>query len=312
MKKITLLLFIISLNLFSQDLKKVDKIIYSYHSITSAEQLAKRIDYDFKTDIEKIRAVYTWLTLNIKYDFSKSGLLTAPQLFFSSSEIDLKYRLKWAENNLVSKTISSKKSVCYGIAITFKKVCDLLKIQNELIKGYSRTLTNEISFIVKNKNHIWNAVKINQEWLFFDATYGLEGNNDSKPDYFYFNIKKEELNLTHYPSKLKWIEYFNQNSLKYFCYQPIYFGEYFKHKIELLQPKLGEIKMNTHKIILEFKNINSTTDVSYRFEEFKYRQKPQITYNNSMAKIAIETPKKNTNLYIYFNGKSALAYRVSK
>ena len=70
--------------------------------------------------------------------------------------------------------------------------------------------------------------------------------------------------------------------------------------------------MNTHKIILKFKNIDSTTDVSYKFEEFKYRQKPQITYNNSIAQIAIEPPKKNTNLYIYFNGKSALAYRVSK
>ena len=57
MKKITLLLFIFSFNLFSQDLKKVDKIIYSYHSITSAEQLAKRIDYDFKTDLEKLKGI---------------------------------------------------------------------------------------------------------------------------------------------------------------------------------------------------------------------------------------------------------------
>lgn len=312
MKKLTLLFLLLSLNLFSQDFKKVDKIIYSYHSINSAEQLAKRIDYDFKTDIEKIRALYTWLTLNLKYDYSKSDLLTAPQLLVYSGEKDLKHRLKWIENNLVSKTIKSKKALCYGVAITFKKVCDLLNIKNELIKGYARTLTNEINFVAKNKNHIWNAVRINQDWLFIDATFGLSENNNSKPDYFYFNIKKEKLNLTHYPSKLKWVEYFNQNSLKSFCYQPIYFGAYLKDKVELLQPRKGEIKMNTPKITLNFKNIDSTTEVSYRFEEFDYRKIPQIKYENSNANIIIDNPKKDTNLYIYFNGKSALAYKISK
>jgi len=313
MKKITLLLFIFTFNLFSQDLSKVDKIIYSYHSINSAEQLAKRIDYDFETDIEKIRALYTWLTLNIKYDHIKSDLLTAPQLLTYTSEIDLKHRLRWIENNLVTKTITTKKSVCYGIAITFKKVCNLLKIENELIKGYSRTLTKEINYVPKNKNHIWNAVKIKNKWLFFDATFGLKGQFlNSKPNYFYFAVNKEKLNLTHYVSNSKWVEFLNPKSLKSFCDQPIYMEAYFSHKVQLLKPTTGRIKRNKEKINIKIKNIDSNIEVLYKFDGYHYCKKPKITYENSIANIIINNPKKDTNLYIYFNGKSALAYKISK
>ncbi|KGL62801.1 transglutaminase domain-containing protein [Polaribacter sp. Hel1_85] len=313
MKKLIFLILFLSLNISSQDLKKVDLIIYSYHSITSAEQLAKRIDYDFNTDIEKIRALYTWLTLNIQYDYSVSTNIKSPEIIIHNGEIDLKYRLRWIENNLVSKTISTKKSVCYGIAITFKKVCDLLNLESELIKGYTRTLNNEINYIPKNKNHIWNAVKINEKWVIVDATYGLKRNaKNSKPNYYYFDIEKEKLNLTHFTSNPKWINYLNQKKLKNFCYQPIFSDAYFKYNVELIEPLKGKITSEREKIILKIRNIKPETEISYKFEESLYRQIPTVKSKNYTTNIVIDNPKKNTNLYIYLDGEYALSYKITK
>ena len=76
MKKIALifLMFYFTLNLFSQDLERVDKIIVSYQQPKSVKELANRINYDFKTKIEKIRAIYTWIALNIEYITSSSEI----------------------------------------------------------------------------------------------------------------------------------------------------------------------------------------------------------------------------------------------
>jgi transglutaminase/protease-like cytokinesis protein 3 len=311
MKKIFFILLICSFPIQSQDLEKVDLIINSYQQIASVEELAEKINKDFKTDRDKVRAIFSWITLNIKYDeiSTQTNLIKAPEIYLYFNEDDLKRRTQLANDEIVSKTIKSKRAVCDGIALTIQKLCDLLSIENELIKGFARTLISEINYIPKNKNHVWNAIKINEKWIFMDATFGLATYN-SKPDYFYFDIKKEELNLTHYPSKGKWVNYFNQKSLKSFCYQPIYMGAYFSQEIKLIEPRIGVIKSTNKKIIFKFKNIDSATEVLYNFEDFNKAKKPHITYKNSTAHFTINNPKRNTNLYIYFNGKSALAYKI--
>ena len=63
MKKYTLLLLLFPFIISAQDFTMVDNVVKSaYKNVTSIENLAKRIDYDFKTDVEKTRAVFTWLT----------------------------------------------------------------------------------------------------------------------------------------------------------------------------------------------------------------------------------------------------------
>lgn len=316
MKKILLLLFLTTTITFSQKLEKVNKIIYSYKSILSAEELAKKIDSDFKTNLEKIRAIYTWLALNIKYDKETTTLLEAPKYYIYSNEYDLAYRLKRVNNELVSKTITDKKAVCTGYALTFKKLCNLLKIENELIKGYVKTETYEINYIPKNKNHVWNAVKIDGTWLLVDVTYGAgySINNvwHSKPNYFYFNVDKESLRLTHYPSDSKWMQFFRRKPLNQFCNQPIYNYAFFNNGAELITPKKGEIEVFENKITIKVKNINFKTGILYSFEKSIGAKKPQIRHLDSITSITIKIPPEKKKLYIYFNGESALAYKIKR
>lgn len=315
MKKIMLIVFLISYNLFSQDLIKVDKIVLAYPKITSVEQLVKRIDSDFKTKLEKARATYTWLALNIKYYKKTSPLLDAPTINYYTDKEDEKRRIKKLNEALISKTITSKRAICKGYAYTFKKVCDLLKIENQLILGYVKYSVNKIGFIPKKKNHLWNAIKINNKWLFLDATWGTsnisEGLLHSRFNDDYFNISLNLLNTTHFPKDKFWLDFTNQKELTVFCRQPFYNKGLFQENAKVLSPKEGEIIIEESNIIqLKIKDLNSKTEVLYSYGLKGEIKKADLNFSNSIANISVKSPKEDANLNIYFNNKLAIQYKV--
>ncbi len=315
MKKAILLFFLISNTINAQNLKAVDKIVYSYSSIDSVEELAKRIDYDFKTDLEKTRAAYTWLALNIEYYKKYSNVLEAPKFYIFTDKEDQIRRLKREKDQLVHKTIASKKAICKGYAYTFQKICGLLRIENKLIYGYVRSSVSEIGYIPSRKNHVWNTIKINNKWLFVDVTWGVNNKTNgiwhSKFNEKYFDISKEEINLTHFPSKQIWLDHLNQKPLDDFCLQPIRTGVFLSSNSKIIAPKKGEIIIkNDKKIQLKIEGINLKTKVLYRFGDLGITKIPQKDYENSMVTFTFENPDKSSDLNIYFDGQLALRYKV--
>lgn len=322
MKKTTIvsLFFILFSNyIFSQTenekLKNVDKIIRSYHNILSIEELAKRIDYDFNSEIEKARAIYTWLAINIEYDDIKIFDVYSPEVHVVFNESDYKRRLNIEKNNITIKAFKKKKGVCKEYAYLFEKICNLLHIKNELIYGYTRTNRFEIGVIPKNKNHIWNAVYINKQWLLIDITFGsgylYKDVWQKKLNVNYFNISKNKMRLTHYPNSNFWVSFLNQKPLKDFCNQPIISSGYINKNTKIISPINGEIKTrNRSQIKLRFKDLPTTTKVYYLYNDNKYLTETVRTNNNSISNIKLPKPSKNSSLKIYFNNELALEYNV--
>jgi transglutaminase/protease-like cytokinesis protein 3 len=106
-------------------------------------------------------------------------------------------------------------------------------------------------------NHVWKAFKIAEKWILIDATYGVEPpiNNVwlSKPIYFYFNIQKESLRLTHYPRTYKWIQFFPKKPGRQFCNQPIYKTAFFNNGSALMTPTKREIEAFGNEITSKVK-----------------------------------------------------------
>lgn len=317
MKKTALFLLILFLNTnsFSQKLKKVDKIIFSYMKAKSIEGLAKRIDYDFDTEIEKVRAIYTWIALNIEYDMYSERLLKTPEFIIYSSGFDLERAKKQKEQYLINKAFKNRKGVCHENALLFNKLCNLINIKNELIYGYSKSSVDYIGIIPKNKNHVWNAVKIKTDWLLFDVTYGsgYVYNNvwQRKVNLEYFNIKKEKLRLTHFPAKKYWQLFLKQKPLNVFCYEPFYENAFLKYKIEILGPKIGEIKVNTNnRIHLKIKKPEDINNIKYSFSYDDKIRIPLIKNKKHFTDVYFKNPNKDTNLYIYIENELALSYKI--
>ena len=314
MEKITLLFFIFSLNLFTQDLNKVDQIIKSYHSVNSIEELAKSIDYNFKTDLEKLKAIYTWTALNIEYYEEKTLLLKAPRVIVYTDESDLKRREIRKNKKLILDVFTTRKAVCKGYALLVKKMCDLLNLENELIKGYARVNTNDIEYLPKEKNHVWNAVKLDNKWIFMDVTFGsaylINENWKTKLNY-YFNIPLKNLQKTHYPSEKKWLDLMQQNSLKQFSYTPVFSNPFFISKAKLLFPLNGKISIDKRKkIVLNLKGIESSTKILYSYNKGINTKKPVIYNTSNYQQIIMNSPNDDSDLNIYFNNELALQYRV--
>lgn len=321
-KNLLTLLFLasFSFNLYSQNqeevLKKVDKIIYSYHSIESIEDLAKSIDYDFKTDIEKIRALYTWLALNIKYNYNSSLFVNIPDVYVVFDNQDYLRRLKIEKEKLIINAFKNKKGVCKEYAYMFQKVCNLLNIKNELIFGFTRSPDFQIGSIPENKNHVWNAVNINNQWMFFDVTFGAgyiykdiwqkEFNAD------YFNISNKKLRLTHYPSDHFWYKFINQKPLIEFCNLPKINDGFIRYNAKIITPRNGNINVKKHDDIkLTFKDLPKTTKVYYKYnDEFYLKETKIIPNKNSIVSIKLPKPKTNSKLKIFFNKQLALEYNI--
>ena len=318
-RKILLLFLILSttiINSQNSSLKKVDRIVRSYKNIQSIEQLAKKINNDFFTPIQKARAAYTWVASNINYKVSNSLEVKYSKVYYVTDEADLKRRLQKEDEKILNETFQTRRAVCRGYSLILRKLYDLINLESTIVLGYIRNSTYQIGFVPTQKNHAWNAVKINNRWMFVDATFGagFSVNNawNSKYSSDYFNIKKEVIRKTHFAENTYWREYLNQEALEEFCNSPLYATAFFSSKFQIVSPTIGEIKTKQEKYIqLQIKGLESTTKVHYQYGNKKNYRIASVAFNNSIANISIKSPKKNSDLRVYFDNELALEYVVS-
>jgi transglutaminase/protease-like cytokinesis protein 3 len=120
----------------------------------------------------------------------------------------------------------------------------------------------------------------------------INGNWKTKLNNYYFKLKKGELNLTHYPSEKKWLDFMNQKALNQFCEEPIFNTVFFASNAKLLFPRKGTIiiKKRKDKIQLKLKDIKSYSTILYSYNSEKFAKKPTINSYGSHTEIIINSP----------------------
>ena len=316
MKQLLILLLLLNSTLYSQEFKNVDAKVLNYSRFSKVENLANQIEKDFSTDIDKVRAAFFWLTKNIRYDLKEFYNPKQRHYSFSYSTIEEReQKLQTLKDNLVRKAFASKKGVCEEYAQAFKKTCDLLGIEAEVIKGYVRNDAREIDKITNTTNHAWNAVKINGDWLILDATwaagYELNGRWIREFNNYFFNMPKDKIFKTHYPEDSIWVLRFGRMSLSEFYNQPIYNKTFLDSNIKLISPLAGKINLyEIEKLEFKFKNLN--TPIYYLFKGNKYLKKAKSITKGELTTIEIEKPKNNTSVIFFINKRSAIHFLLIK
>lgn len=316
MKKITFLLFFVSIHIFSQSkLKGVDNIVKSYRDFPSVESLAKQIDNDFNSDIEKARAAYTWITTNLSYNSRNPFMIYDTKIYIVSDEEDYKRRLRKEDEKTALKAFETKNAVCKGYAYLFRKLCDLMEIENKVVLGYIKSSSYEIGYVPDQKNHAWNAIKVDGIWKFIDATqgsgYSYKGVWQPKFNGAYFDIKKEIIRNTHFPQESFWREYTGQKPLKEFSNLPVFSKAYFNSDFQVVSPSSGQIATQKRKLIeLKLKGISFNTKIHYKFGDYDRLRKADVIYDNSVFRILIKSPKESSPLKIFLDGQEAVSYMV--
>jgi hypothetical protein len=160
---------------------KVARALPYDQSHTTAD-IASYIVNNCKTDQARIRAAYTWVTVNITYD------------------ADSIHRVILDEDNVqrITYALKRRKGVCENFAAIFTDICTRMNIPAYAVEGYTRQ-----NGFVDRISHVWCAASINGKWFLYDPTWDAGSLRGGKFIPFvrtdYFQKSPEEFINDHLP-----------------------------------------------------------------------------------------------------------------
>ena len=170
----------------SVDFSGIDSYVLGLRTgrnITESE-LARFITQQSQTKIEKARAIFIWLAVNIAYDTN--------------------YRIYSKED-----AIRQRRGVCQAYSELFRSLGELSGLEVVVISGDSKPITYQRPSDINRGGHAWNAVKLDDgRWALVDATWGAGYVNNKKftrkLDDHWFDPAPEIFIFTHLPKEDNW------------------------------------------------------------------------------------------------------------
>ena len=207
------LLTIANLTVAQVRLADFNSIDWKVRSIEAdaADSLAHKLTAGYKSDLEKVRAIFRWITENIDYQtrprYNRSSKSSSKYLVEDPS--DTATILKPLNERVADLVIRRKEAYCDGYSRLFKTLCDFSGVKAEVVTGYSQTGSDRSGKKFRS-NHTWNAVCIDSTWHLLDVTWAsgfltYQGNEFLRRynDYYFLTPPKYFIN-DHYPEDLKW------------------------------------------------------------------------------------------------------------
>ena len=204
-----------TLSVFSQsknhDFSAVDSQAISIkYQRETLEDFTSKLTTGLNSDLEKTRAIFVWITHNVKYDCRKKRLGQISSGFtFSTEEERVQKLIAW-ENRQAKRTLRIKKGICGDYALLFKKMCDAAGVSSQVVTGYAKNEKEQIRKKSREPNHAWNAIQVNGEWCLVDATwesgYSIDNCRKFRQEFKdrYFLANPKQLIFSHFPEDEKW------------------------------------------------------------------------------------------------------------
>ncbi|WP_159085960.1 transglutaminase domain-containing protein [Flavobacterium faecale] len=154
---------------------------------TTTAKIATYINANFKTDEDKLRAVFYWTATNIDYDVKN--------MMIDNSEQPPAYK--------IANTLKTHKGVCIHYAEVFSAITTDLNLKNYIIEGFVKQ-GGKVSPLA----HAWCAVQLDGNWYFVDPTFGaggiLNGKFSKRLNNAYYKVPPSKMALTHLPFDYLW------------------------------------------------------------------------------------------------------------
>ncbi len=303
-----MIFFMLAFGVHAQDYDRVDATIQLYPArCDTPEDLSKFISRDFDTDVEKVRAIYSWIIQNIAYD---------PKEYKKFDYSFRQYRernIKEEEtrNKIIHRTVQKGLAVCEGYAMLFERLCELQGIDSYLVRGDTKSNFEDIGRSFKTV-HMWNVAYIDGTPYLFDTTWGAGKYHQQfirDTSYYYFKTDPEKFIKTHYPDLYEDAFLTETISRSDFSSMPLIIDRSMNYS-DLVQPKTGVIYTEMYFDEIQFivKNAN-TGNIYYSYGIDKEPVK-QIKRENDTVHFTVPLPIGEQDLLIYFDQEPALGFKV--
>ena len=185
----TFLFSVLSLGQAKVNYTLIDKKMEAIPSSSehSTDSIAKYINANFKTESDKIRAVFYWTASNISYDVKNMFAVNFEE----------------TPQDRIVKTLKTKKGICADYAAIFNEIANLVGVKSVVISGYTKQNGK-----IDTLSHAWCAAKIDNKWSVFDPTWGsgslTNGKFVKKINEYYFKVAPSKIISSHIPFDYVW------------------------------------------------------------------------------------------------------------
>ncbi|KAJ5379473.1 hypothetical protein N7509_012592 [Penicillium cosmopolitanum] len=177
-------------NFHAANMNLVDKsarFISSLPPMTNSMSLAQGyICRPYKSDVQRLRAIFTWVSEKIAWEEPLDGL-----------EVDIK------------RVLQAKRGTPEEIALLVHEMCGAVGLHSEIIHGYLKNPGDVLDLeSLSRPNHWWNAVLVDEEWRMMDCALANPTNpqrsrfvttNSSIAESWYFLARPLQFCYTHVP-----------------------------------------------------------------------------------------------------------------
>lgn len=261
----------------------------------------------FDDKVDKLRAIYTWIALNIAYDVKAA-------------------RTNSTMKNTPADVLVTRKAVGIGFASLFQDMCSSAGIRCLTVDGFVKYNTTQIGEKGTEINHSWAVVQLGQSpdtWYYVDPAFGsghLEADMKSFTKSFsgaYFFTDKATFNLQHFPNNEAWKLGPGPRGKGEFYSLPLVRTAAVEYGIKKLVPDDGILKVKLNKPVYFSYVISNDkepiTSVALGMgEKKKYKVKDvEFTQSSGMLSFSYKFAEDgNFPVMVLVNGKEFVVYAV--
>ena len=330
-RSIFLGLILVCLSAFSQSIQDINgKEKRKQNFVITPAELAQELTLNCTTDLQKVKAIFYWITANIDYRTKPSvpsRLRRRTPIRVIEDDGNDTAALKPLDERVAENVLDERVAVCDGYARLFKTLCSYGGIKAEVINGYARTeSTKRIQRF--RPNHSWNAVLIDSVWKLLDVTWASgyiswHGNDFVRQlDEQYFLSAPEQFIREHYPDDLRWTLMDDPPLMPEFRHSPFKQKSFSKYQITAYLPEKGVIEASLGDTLqLQLETSDALKDIGVSSDPFL--DTTLYSTNTSALLIPINGVGMKTNysyvvnsptvqwLYILYNDDIVLRYKLN-
>ena len=231
--------------------EKVTAII-QLNPVNDLDSAVVLINKNFKTTFQRIRAIYDWIALKVRYDMNA----------FTSNTIEPIDD----DDDDAHKTFGSGKGVCQNYANLFYYMCNKSGLEATVIGGLGKNFPYCIH-PDEEDNHAWNAVKTKKGWMLIDVTWAAV--DTGRIDNYWFNTPADQFIYSHLPSDSSMQFSKKKISREQFLNYPIVSQFLFLSKLDFDIPEQGVFHYVVDKFSISIPASETSYTVSYSILPYK-------------------------------------------
>ncbi len=272
------------------DFRKADSVANHYkgESLKNLPLLSYNLTNSLPSQVEKFRAIYTWVSTNIENDYWGYVKNRQKRKQFQDDSVALKNWNRSFSTKVFEKLVREQKTLCTGYAYLVTELANISNINCEIVNGYGKTANSNTDKEHSIPNHSWNAVQLDNKWYLCDATWSSGFFDVNKNEFVseyndgYFLAEPKLFIKNHYPLDKKWMLLENKPSLSDFLNAPLVYKYAFNYQLIPLEPQKMKMEIGKNEtIIFLFESPDSLKTEAIELElvsgSSKYSQKPIIS-----------------------------------